>query len=493
MAAGGRWGSTAALLVGIAAVLMWEAQIAAARASRDAAAVKSALVTVYTVANPVDMLAPWQSVGTEKYVGSGVVIEGERILTNAHVVADRVLVSVKREGMTARHEARVAHVSHECDLAILEVEDDEFFAGVEPLALGQLLSLRDGVDVYGFPIGGESVSVSSGIVSRIEVSEYAHSRESLLLAQIDAAINEGNSGGPVVAGGKIVGIAVQMLDDAENVGYMVPAPVIRHFLEDVGDGRYDGFPNLGVEWQSVENRALRESLGLRSTEGGALVTRVSYGSTAGETLQPGDVLLAIDDVPIAQDVTVSLPAVGRVSAEYAVQRKQVGDQIELQIARGGKRLTESVRLRNEPMLVPGPQYDTRPSYLIFGGLVFQPLTVDFIELFEDFPSHMADYYQHQNIRTAERAQVIVLSQVLAAPVNRGYHDIEYVVIKTVNGKAPRDMRQLAELIDDLDKGSLDLRTDSERRLVIDVERAREAGPSLLKRYGIRRDRSPDLE
>jgi hypothetical protein len=106
---------------------------------------------------------------------------------------------------------------------------------------------------------------------------------------------------------------------------------------------------------------------------------------------------------------------------------------------------------------------------------------------------MANYYQHQNIRTESRSQVIVLSQVLAAPVNRGYHDIEYVVVKTVNGKVPRDMRQLTEMVDDLDKGVLDLRTDSDRRLVIDVARAREAGPSLLKRYGIRRDRSPDLE
>jgi S1-C subfamily serine protease len=476
----------------VAVALVSASPVAGAR-GREASAVKSALVTVYTVANPIDLLAPWQSVGTEKYVGSGVAIEGHRVLTNAHVVSDRVLVSVKREGMPTRHEARVAHIGHECDLALLEVEDEAFFEGVQSLTIGQLPGLRDAVDVYGFPIGGESVSVSSGIVSRIEVSEYAHSREGLLLAQIDAAINEGNSGGPVVADGKIVGIAVQMLDDAENVGYMVPAPVIRHFLEDVEDGRYDGFPSLGVEWQSVENRALRESLELRTDEGGALVTRVSYGSSAGDVLQPGDVVLAVDDVPIAQDVTISLPAVGQVAAEYAIQRKQVGDEIALQIARDGKRMTRSVRLRNEPKLVPGPQYDVRPSYLIFGGLVFQPLTVDFIELFEEFPSHMANYYQHQNIRTESRSQVIVLSQVLAAPVNRGYHDIEYVVVKTVNGKVPRDMRQLTEMIDDLDKGVLDLRTDSDRRLVIDVARAREAGPSLLKRYGIRRDRSPDLE
>lgn len=85
-------------------------------------------------------------------------------------------------------------------------------------------------------------------MSRVEVSIYVPLLEDLLIAQIDASINAGNSGGPVVSGDTVVGIALQSLEEGENVGYMIPAPVIRHFLDDVEDGRYDGFPRLGVDF-----------------------------------------------------------------------------------------------------------------------------------------------------------------------------------------------------------------------------------------------------
>jgi len=454
--------------------------------------IRPAVVRIFVVSNAPDLESPWQRIGVDRFEGSGVVIDGNRILTNAHVVADHVSVAVKREGMTSRHDARVVHMGHECDLAVLTVDRPGFFDGVDPLELGGLPGLREAVDVYGFPIGGESVSVTSGIVSRVEVGEYAHSRERLLISQIDAAVNEGNSGGPVVAAGKVVGIATQMLDDAENVGYMVPAPVVRHFLDDVADGRFDGFPELGIEWQAVENKALRESLGLARDETGGLVKRVNHGGTLAGVVQPGDVILSIDGVEVAADLTTLLRGTGRVAASYAIQRKQVGDEIEIGIARGAERLTKRVTLRNVPGLVPGPQYDRSPSYLIFGGLVFRPLTVEYIELFDSIPHDMASYYVHRNLRSEQRHQVILLSQVLAGAVNRSYQDLADSIVATVQGEVPRDMADLARIIDDARAPHLTVVTEEGDRLVLDVERARGAGQAILRRYGVRHSRSPDL-
>lgn len=120
--------------------------------------------------------------------------------------------------------------------------------------------------VVGYPIGGDTISVTSGVVSRIEVTSYAHGSSELLGVQIDAAINAGNSGGPAFnEAGHCVGIAFQSLknEDAENIGYVIPTPVINHFITDFErTGGYTGFPILGIEWQKMENPQLRKALGM---------------------------------------------------------------------------------------------------------------------------------------------------------------------------------------------------------------------------------------
>ena len=103
--------------------------------------------------------------------------------------------------------------------------------GVEPLAFGAMPCLQDEVSVVGYPEGGEGVSITQGVVSRIEIQRYAHSGVSLLAIQIDAAINPGNSGGPAFsAENECVGVAFQSLKDAslgtENIGYIIPLPVV---------------------------------------------------------------------------------------------------------------------------------------------------------------------------------------------------------------------------------------------------------------------------
>jgi S1-C subfamily serine protease len=459
--------------------------------------IKGSLVKIYTVANPADLLSPWQGLGTETYVGSGVIIEGNRILTNAHLVAEQVSIEVKRQGMTRRLEASVEAVGHECDLALLKVDDEGFFKDVHPLTVGDLPELQQTVEVYGFPVGGESISVTSGIVSRLEIGTYSHSGRDLLLAQIDAALNPGNSGGPIVASGgkgprRIVGIAMQTLDGAENVGYMIPAPVIRHFLIDIKDGRYDGFPSLGVSWQSVENRAQRQALGLADEETGALITKVNDGASASGQLAPGDMLLAIGGAPIAEDLTISLGGDVRIGAGWAVQRSQVGEEVKLAIARDGKRLERTVRLTNTPFLVDGRDYDTKPTYFIFGGLVFQPLTLDFLEFLYDWSYDLPYYAYHQEFRTPERHQIVLLSKVLAGRLNRGYHDWSNVVIATVEGTKVRDIEHVVSLIENAQGPFLEVGAEDGSRLVLDLATAREHGPDILERYGVAHDRSPDL-
>lgn len=77
--------------------------------------------------------------------------------------------------------------------AMLTVEDDSFWSGVEPVVFGSLPQLQDAVTVVGYPIGGDTMSVTSGVVSRIEVTSYVHGAAELLAVQIDAAVSVGDN------------------------------------------------------------------------------------------------------------------------------------------------------------------------------------------------------------------------------------------------------------------------------------------------------------
>src|SRR5258708_8002778 len=107
--------------------------------------------------------------------------------------------------------------------------------------------------------------VPQGVVSRVDFRTYTHSVvDSHLTIQIDAAINPGNSGGPVLQNGKVVGVAFQGFsgDVAQNVGYMIPTPVIRPFLKDIEDGHYDRYMALSTGVANTLNPAIRTGLDL---------------------------------------------------------------------------------------------------------------------------------------------------------------------------------------------------------------------------------------
>jgi S1-C subfamily serine protease len=194
------------------------------------------VVKVLTVSDAPDYEQPWQNHGPSHSTGSGAIIRTERglrVLTNGHVVQNQVFVEVRRFGQSKRFVAEVEGVSHECDLALLRVRREDFFEGAEPIALGDLPELGDGVTVCGYPIGGDRLSLTQGVVSRIEVSAYAHSQRPLLAIQIDAAVNSGNSGGPVFDGDKLIGVAFQSLEESQNIAYAIAIPIVKHFLRDL--------------------------------------------------------------------------------------------------------------------------------------------------------------------------------------------------------------------------------------------------------------------
>jgi S1-C subfamily serine protease len=467
-------------------------------ANRD---IKDAVVKIYTVTNKYDYYEPWQKMGQNSRNGSGCIISGKRILTNAHVVANQTFIQVRRAGEAKKYTAKVDVVAHECDLAILKVNEDSFFSGVKPIDIGSLAETRDKVAVYGFPEGGDELSVTEGVVSRVENRKYTHSLAELLACQIDAAINSGNSGGPVVKGDKLVGVAFQSIlgSDAENIGYMVPTPIVDHFLTDIRDGKYDGIPNLGIAWQDMENPDIKSKYAMTSQQTGVLVNNIHPDSPAKGILETEDIILSIDGKSVENDGTIKFREGERTSFNYLVQNKYINDTVEFNVLRNNEVITLRVKLskpQNPLQLVPYEQYDVAPTYFILGGLVFQPLTVNFLKLWGDKWHHNASknllnqYYYGQP--TEDKREIVVLSKVLADEINVGYHNVHDKIVYYVNDKRIANMNDLVNAFESYEGKYHVILDEMGHRIILEKKKVDENGQSILQKYGINSDRSRDL-
>lgn len=464
--------------------------------SEKVSIIKESIVKIYTVANLPNYQEPWNT-STSQFSGSGSVIVGNKILTNAHVIADSTFLEVKRYGHTKRYSASVVSVSHDADLAILEVKDPEFFNDATPLKLGSLPTTQEEVVVYGFPTGGDTLSVTKGVVSRIEHQQYAHSSEYMLSVQIDAAINPGNSGGPVISKGKIAGVVMQGLRGADNIGYMVPTPTVRHFFDDIKDGKYNGFPDIGIIVQEMENPASRKKFKLSEEQTGVLAYNVLFNSPAKNYIQPGDILTGIDGHAIANDGTVEFRPKEYTSFGYFIDNHQVGDKLTLDIIRDNKSLSKEITLSTTSKnfwLVQREQYDTFPRYFIFGGFVFTPVTKNYINAGMSFFSSGGELAGLlTEWPSKERDEVVIVSQVLAADTNKGHHDLYDWIIHKINGQKFRNFNEFYQLMAAANEEFITLEDKDGFKVIIDKVASEKESKEILERYHIDSARSKDLK
>ncbi|XP_073041141.1 protease Do-like 10, mitochondrial [Primulina eburnea] len=455
------------------------------------------VVKIFTVASSPSYFLPWQNKSQRETMGSGFVIPGRKILTNAHVVADHTFVLVRKHGSPTKYRAEVQAVGHECDLAILVVENEEFWEGMSFLELGDTPFLQEAVAVVGYPQGGDNISVTKGVVSRVEPTQYVHGATQLLAIQIDAAINPGNSGGPAIMGDKVVGVAFQNLSGAENIGYIIPVPVIKHFIAGVQEtGDYVGFCSLGLSCQPTENAQLRDHFKMRPGLTGILVSRINPLSDAYRVLKKDDIILSFDGSTIANDGTVSFRNRERITFDHLVSMKKPNETAEIKVLRNGEEHDFSVTLRPIEPLVPVHQFDKLPSYFIFAGLVFIPLTQPFLHEYGE------DWYNTSPRRLCERAlrelpkkageQLVILSQVLMDDINTGYERLAELQVKKVNGIQVNNLKHLRQLVEDSFKGSVRFDLDDERVIVLNYDSAKLATARILKRHRIPHTMSSDL-
>ena len=455
---------------------------------------EKSVVMIMAVHQEYDFATPWKKGSMGQGTGSGFVIEGNRILTNAHNIANQRYIEVKKQNLAKRYPAQVQFVGHDCDLALITVTDPAFFTDAIPLSFGPLPQVNTTVQTCGFPMGGRQVSITKGVVSRLERTTYSHSQSSQhLVVQTDAAINPGNSGGPVLQDGKVVGVAFQGLMTADNIGFMIPTTVIEHFLADVEDGDYDGFGKLGVAlYPGLHSPHYKEFLKIPLAEDGVVITNVPLNSPSLGKLEKGDVLTKIGDFNIDNDGQIFIDDLS-LGLNEAIDRKQVGEKLSLVYYRNGEKQQIEFSIATDTPIIPwNLLYDVKPDYRVYAGLTFVQLNRNFLSRWgrswvTDIPFDLRYlFFEYAQLnKNPLREEYIILSEILPDEVNAYLKPYKNKVVESINGISINKLEDIDIALETNGEGFQVFKfVDHEAPMIVDANKAEQRKNLIMQKYQI---------
>jgi S1-C subfamily serine protease len=487
----GRWAGAIACLLLLAGH---------ARAEQDS--IRPSVVKIYTTQRMPDFSRPWTKSAPRDISGTGFIIDGKRILTNAHVVTYPSQIYVQPYQSSEKFHAKLLAIAAPIDLAILTVEDESLFDGRPALALDDSLPrVKASVNVYGFPIGGDQISVTEGIASRVEYTGY-YLGVSGLRIQIDAALNPGNSGGPAISDNKVIGVAFSGLAKAENIGYLIPAEEVRTFLGDVADGRYDGKPQLWDEFQTLENDAIRAWLKVPKDVGGCMITKPRSAEES-FPLRQRDVITHVGDHALDRSGNVRLGDDLQVMFTYYVSKLAHDAVVPLRILRDGQPLEVDVPVAARRKRVIPYLDGAYPSYFILGPMAFETASAELTSSFygdQRWLSFLTSKKSPLTTRVNDEPNfegeelVIVPSPFFSHRLTKGYDAPAMHIVQKLNDVPIKNLTHLVELVRDSADEFLEFKfAESESEtLVFRRQDLLDATEDILTDNGIRRQYSDDL-
>jgi hypothetical protein len=318
----------------------------------------------------------------------------------------------------------------------------------------------------------------------------------LLAVQTDAAINPGNSGGPVIQDDKVVGVAFQSAPGLENAGFFIPPPIVQHFLKDIEDGRYDGFPLAGVGLAPMHNPAYRKYLKLADDDRGVRVDRIYPVETTLKVLKPDDVLMKVGPYEVGSDGNIMYQG-NRIHVSMGFAEAQHGESVPVRVWRDGREIELALPVFVNPLdKAEGSQYDVLPRYVVYGGLVFTALSRDYLRTFganwTDAASSELVYelfYRRVEAADEARPEPVVLAQTLAHPVNANIDLRGRSLVDTINGVRINRLEDVVKAFEKAERGQDAIQFLPHGNIeCLDRAEVAKAHAEILKTYGISKDR-----
>lgn len=443
---------------------------------------------------------PWKTPDFANLKASGFFFKDEKtfpngrglILTNAHAVSQAQSIKVSNGREKRRYPVKLLGICDSADFAVLQMEEEDIQTyekrngKIVPLELGDSDTLRvgDKVTGWGYPLGGERISKSEqGEVNRIEVNRYAYSGESWLMVQASLQQNRGNSGGPVLKDGKVVGVAFQGIRSADRINYFIPVGVVKRLMPLLSTQEEIPYWRFIVQFMFPR---LKTYFNLSTEDGGVLLDyAIPEGGPYSFGLRVDDILTEIDGHPIDNYGDIFFEPLGqRVYFGEVLKRKAVGDDLTIRVVRDGKTLDITGKVTpGLPRLVS--RVFTDPNYFVFGGVGFVELTLNCIDnLGKSGGTFRAKYADRYPKRPYEK--IVIISEIFP---EYGLVDSSGFLkrVKMINGKEVLNLQDLYETIQTLkaqgEKRAL-LTVGEHTRLPLDLERAEELDARIKDKYGI---------
>jgi S1-C subfamily serine protease len=450
---------------------------------------------------------PWKSPDFSSVKASGFffkddrIFPGERglILTNAHAVSQAQIIKVSNGREKRRYDVRILGVCNTADFAIVQMQPEDLETyekrngPIQPLELGDSDELRVGDKVlgWGYPLGGERISKSEqGEISRIEVNRYAYSGDRWLMVQASLQQNQGNSGGPVLKNGKVVGISFQGMTASDRINYFIPINLVKK-LSSVLDHQ-EKIPQWLYIAQFLFPR-LKDYYGLGPDQGGVLLDYVIPGGgphTFG--LRSGDILIEIEGREIDNFGEIFFePLSQRVFFGEVINRKLVGDDLRVKVIRDGtvKEIQGAVG-PGLPRLVS--RIFTTPNYFVCGGVGFVELTLNCIDNLGKSGTEFRERYA-SDYPDKPYEKVVIISEIFP---EYGLVDTSPFLkrVEKIDGEEVLNIDHLYNTISSLKehgRKKVMLEIQGRVRLPLDLERADQLDAQIKENYGILYMKSPD--
>lgn len=459
---------------------------------------ENSIVRVNATLQEYNFLRPWEKGAPTPRRGLGAVLEGNQVLVTSEMVVNSTYLELEHPSSGSRVPAKIVGLDYEANLAVLEPanSNSEVFEGLVPLELDLSTKAGDVLNVWQIEDNGDGVSTDVEVL-RVSVGRYFIPGSVFLLYQVkgslQARVNSFTL--PVVKDGKLVGMLLSY-SSKEQTASVLPAPVIKAFLDDLGDGQYDGFPNLGINITQTLDETLREFVGIADKEGGVFVRSVAKGSSAENAgIEKGDVILTVDGKEIDARGNYVDEKYGKLSFSHLVRGgAAVGDKVPMELIRDGKPVkveVELIRKAPQDYLIDPYMFDRGPKYVIFGGLIFQELTLPYLESWGDEWATRAPFKLVHAQSSPEkwekegREKLVFLSNVLKTPSTLGYENINSAIITQVNGRTIANIRELSEALAAVPENGIHTIEFTDFPKVIYVEdKASQFVNQQLRQYGI---------
>jgi hypothetical protein len=449
-----------------------------------------AVVTIEVTRKQYDYLQPW-SRRVDQIQKIGTIISDREILTSADHFPSHTLVRLQK-GRGRWFEGEVSWIDYHANLAIVTCKEEKFWEGTKKVDLAKVTPRRGAAQVVRWRNG--ILEFRNVDINRLVVKRGKLTIMDVLHLELDSEMQGIGWAEAIVQDDKLIALGSSKDDQTIT---SIPSSFILTCLADRKEAPYQGLGYFSFVWQTAENPDTLAYLGQEGEPRGVIIIEVQTNKMA-SPMRPRDIVMEIDGYKIDVQGDYNDPEYGNLLLEHlATKTKRAGDNVKIKIVRDGKEMTVDYKLPKADYnveIVPLNVFDQEPEYLMMGGLLFQPLTVPYLQSWGADWNRKAPFrlsYATREDATPEKPSYVILSLVLPDPYNIGYQDARYLIVDKFNGKNINTLHDLILAKDAPQDGFhiLEFREgDSLRRMVLDGAQMEETTQRVLERYGIEKDR-----